>query len=149
MLLFSRWPNLWPLSATTSSSSHSRQQHVPGHAYSDCILPFLQNRSQKEVEKNIPVEEARLSEKAFFEQHEAFGPCMKANASLFGVQSLTNKLTHILSSLIAESLPGMYSELKSHVRTTREGLDKIGNLVPDDDEGRLLALNSMIFHGLA
>jgi hypothetical protein len=96
----------------------------------------VQNRSQKEIERNVPVDEARRLEKSFFEKHEEFGACVQDNPSLFGVESLTHKLSQILFSRIEECLPQIISEVKSLFRKTRTQIEQLGNLVPEDDDGK-------------
>lgn len=84
---------------------------------------MVKNRSQREVESNISVKQARRNEQKFFEEHPIFSTMDK---SYFGVDNLVQKLTSILVARVYDALPGMRDEISKMLEKTTEELDKLG-----------------------
>jgi hypothetical protein len=83
----------------------------------------------------MSMDDARTTEKLYFQNHDEFGPHVLTRPGLFGVASLTQKLSDILVSCIEESLPHMGAEVNVLIRETREALEALGHSIPEDDTG--------------
>ncbi len=107
------------------------------HHSNEYVQRCEQNRSQKEINDDMTVEKAREAETLWFQNHAVFRDTVQSNPELFGVESLTRKLSDILVSRIAESLPEMITEVKLKIRETQASIKKLGHSIPEDDAGKL------------
>lgn len=86
---------------------------------------MLKNNSQKQLNDNISVSDARRDEMRFFEQHEVFGQYL--TRGLLGVERLTHKLTHLLASHIKSTLPSVIRELRDLLSRAKSDLSALGD----------------------
>lgn len=84
---------------------------------------MVKNRSQREVEECISVQQARANEDDFFASHSVFSTM---DRSLFGVEHLVKKLTSVLVSRVYDALPLMREEVNVLLERARKELDELG-----------------------
>ena len=84
---------------------------------------MVKNRSQKQIDDGISLDEAKKLERSWFGQHSHF---RSLNPSLFGVDNLSKKLTGILVDLIKDALPQLSKEITHHTEKTSLELEKLG-----------------------
>lgn len=91
---------------------------------------MVKNRSQKELSSGLQVSGARENEAAFFEGHPEFSELQRERPGLFGVQSLTQRLTTILVNRIKTALPEMLAEASTMLDGVQQQLGTVGPRAP-------------------
>lgn len=80
---------------------------------------MVKNRSQKEINDNVPTMKSRELELQFFENHPVFGSC---NKNLYGIAQLSKKLTTLLVNRIKQELSPMKSVVERRLNEVRAQL---------------------------
>eukprot|EP00959_Pyramimonas_sp_CCMP1952_P381208 7987523-Pyramimonas_sp.AAC.1 len=91
----------------------------------------VKNRSSKELKEGMPLKEARESESMFFSGHPAFS---KLEATMWGVDTLTQRLIDILVSRIQVAVPEMEKQVQRLLEETSLRLNGLGKEVPQGSE---------------
>ena len=84
----------------------------------------------------MSLEVSRSCEMEFFENHNYFRLFARNTPSLFGVESLTHKLTEILKNHIVDSLPDIAAELNATIDGTYKSLAKLHVHVREAKKGK-------------
>lgn len=103
---------------------------------------MVKNRSQKEVEEHISVQEARRKEEAFFSNHPVFHGLDK---SFFGLDNLIKKLTNVLVARVHDALPGMRQEINTLLESATRELQELGKGAGDTPAEANLTLMRIVF----
>ena len=103
---------------------------------------MVKNRSQREVEMNLSVKEARLNEANFFASHPVFS---KMDRSLFGVDNLVKKLTEVLVSRVYDALPSMRDEVSTMLDKATKELEELGSGAGETTTEANMTLMRIIF----
>lgn len=90
---------------------------------------MVKNRSQKQIDEDVTLMDARELEKSFFTSHAQFGT---ADPSFFGVVNLMSRLTGVLVSRIQDGLPTMRKEISELKEKTIVELNDMGKPPPTD-----------------
>lgn len=84
---------------------------------------MVKNRSQRQVEAHVSVQEARQNEDQFFANHPLFSAM---DSSYFGVDTLVSKLTAVLVSRVHDALPDMRREIVALLQNLSAELAQLG-----------------------
>lgn len=103
---------------------------------------MVKNRSQREVEQNIPAAQARRNEEAYFRNHKVFS---KMSRKYFGTDNLVKKLTDVLVTRVHEALPGMKKEIYGLLERVTSELDDIGMGAGDTPGEANMTLMRIVF----
>lgn len=103
---------------------------------------MVKNRSQKEVEEHVSVQQARENEYEFFSNHPVFS---KMSRSYFGVDNLVKKVTGVLVSRLHDELPKMRSEVVQMLGKTTQELQDIGKGAGDTPAEANMTLMRIVF----
>lgn len=103
---------------------------------------MVKNRSQREVEENMPVQVARKNEEHFFAQHKLFSTMSRSH---FGVDNLVKKLTTVLVSRVYDALPGMREEINNLMEKAANELGELGTGAGDTPTEANMTLMRIVF----
>ncbi|BAM42235.1 dynamin [Theileria orientalis strain Shintoku] len=101
----------------------------------------VKNRSQKDVLDGVTIKQALENERKFFSEHKDY---CTLNPSLWGIDSLVQKLTNVLLRHISGVLPELRVEVVSKQNSVRERLAILGEKAPSDARERLELLWQLI-----
>jgi dynamin 1-like protein len=97
------------------------------------------NRSQADIQKNLPIREGILKEQHYFQTH----PRYRSVSSKCGTTNLARILNQLLMKHIKEVLPGIKSRIAEMVAETDENIAQLGEVLPPERlGGHLLKLLS-------
>ncbi|CRH00325.1 dynamin-like protein, putative [Plasmodium relictum] len=99
------------------------------------------NRSTEDIKKGKSIPESLKDELEFFQNHPVY---KKLPPSLYGTNSLTDKLTKVLLRHIKNFLPDIKVEINDKMRLINDKLYELGNNVPIDATKKTQILWSMI-----
>ncbi|CRG96504.1 dynamin-like protein, putative [Plasmodium gallinaceum] len=99
------------------------------------------NRSTEDIKKGKSITESLKDELEFFQNHPVY---KKLPPSLYGTNSLTDKLTKVLLRHIKNFLPDIKVEINDKMRLINDKLYELGNNVPIDATKKTQILWSMI-----
>ncbi|XP_032888414.1 interferon-induced GTP-binding protein Mx3-like [Amblyraja radiata] len=85
-------------------------------------------RGQNDINENISLVDAIAKEKAFFEDHEQFGPFLEEGKA--GIPNLAVRLTKELVNHINKSLPHLRNEIETKLNQSLQSLKKYSHAVP-------------------
>ncbi|XP_032888413.1 interferon-induced GTP-binding protein Mx3-like [Amblyraja radiata] len=85
-------------------------------------------RGQNDINENISLVDAIAKEKAFFEDHEQFGPLLEDGKA--GISNLAIRLTKELVNHINKSLPHLRNEIETKLNQSLQTLKKYSHAVP-------------------
>lgn len=94
-----------------------------------CVV--VRNRTTAELEKDVPIEEARAKEEEFFRSSPVFSSLDETQR---GVRALTNRLTTLLVRRIKNVLPTLAAQLGMMSREAEHDLRQLGTLPNVQDE---------------
>lgn len=103
---------------------------------------MVKNRSQRELEDNVSVRDARGREEEFFSRHKLFSKMPK---SYFGVDNLVKKLTSVLRARVYDSLPSMRDEITSILEKAEKELSELGQGAGDTPAEASMTLMRIVF----
>ena len=101
----------------------------------------VKNRSREDIENQMPLEEAMVSEREFFSRHLVYSRLPRSN---LGCEALTACITRVLMTHFRHDLPGMVQKARAKIRETQEELDELGKWLPSTREGKLETIWAMI-----
>jgi hypothetical protein len=101
----------------------------------------VKNRSKKDLDDKLSMEETVKKEKEFFNNHPVY---RKLPPGCVGVDILIQKLTKILFRKIKEHLPVIMNEVNDNIRKNEEELQLLGHPLPVDDTGKLNIVWNML-----
>jgi len=87
-------------------------------------------RSQEDIAKSKPLENALISEKNFFENNPAY----RTIKDKLGIPYLTTQLSKILSQHILKCLPDLKKKISNQLQERRAELDSYGSFLGDNPE---------------
>lgn len=100
------------------------------------------NRSQADINKNLPIKEALRKEALFFKSHAAY----RSMALRMGTPFLAKTLNNLLMNHIRDTLPDIKNKINSMVSDNRHELEGLGDVIVLDNKhsqgGVLLSLLS-------
>ena len=99
------------------------------------------NRSKKDLDNKLPMEEISKKEKEFFKSHRIY---KYMNQEFFGTEALIRKLTTIYLEKISESLPKIIQSININVKKIEEELKDLGDPIPESREAKFHILLDMI-----
>ena len=99
------------------------------------------NRSKKDLDNKLPMEEIAKKEKEFFKTHRIY---KYMDQKIFGTEALIKKLTKIYFEKITESLPKIIESINSNVLKIEEELKDLGDPIPENREAKIHILLDMI-----
>ena len=99
------------------------------------------NRSKKDLDCNLPVEESLEKEKKFFKTHHIY---KIMTSEYFGTNNLINKLSKIYFNIIKESMPKIINSINDRVVAVEEELEELGHPIPTEFSSKVSFLISMI-----
>ena len=103
---------------------------------------MVKNRSQKQIDDDVTLEEAKQIERAWFAGHQHF---RSLDPSLFGVDNLAKKLTDILVDRIKDSIPHLHKEITQLLERTSQDLEALGPCPPTTvDDMRAALMNYLM-----
>ncbi|XP_055501095.1 interferon-induced GTP-binding protein Mx3-like isoform X2 [Leucoraja erinacea] len=85
-------------------------------------------RGQNDINQNISLVDAIAKEKAFFEDHEQFGPLLDDGKA--GISNLAVRLTKELVNHIIKSLPQLRNEIETKLNQSMQSLNRYGIAAP-------------------
>eukprot|EP01060_Flectonema_neradi_P025528 TRINITY_DN3433_c0_g1_i3.p1 TRINITY_DN3433_c0_g1~~TRINITY_DN3433_c0_g1_i3.p1 ORF type:complete len:770 (+),score=166.09 TRINITY_DN3433_c0_g1_i3:53-2362(+) len=88
---------------------------------------MVKNRSQKQLDDGLTLNDAQEDEKRYFQSHSVF---RRANHDQLGVESLTMMLTKLLVQHIRKALPDLLCELRKAYDEAKVELQKLGAAPP-------------------
>ena len=101
----------------------------------------VKNRSKKDLDNKLSMEETLQKEKEFFQSH----PIYKIMPNqYFGTDSLIKRLTEIYFKIIRENLPRIIKSINERIITVENELDELGQPLPEDDSGKMAHLWNML-----
>jgi len=89
------------------------------------------NRSQEEIDDNVPFEEMRQREKEFFSNHSAFDGVEK---EYLGCEQLVKRLASIQQERIRSTLPSIIDDLKKQIKAKKSELKQMPISVTSENE---------------
>ena len=99
------------------------------------------NRSKKDLDCNLPVEESLEKEKKFFKTHHIY---KIMTSEYFGANNLINKLSKIYFNIIKESMPKIINSINDRVVAVEEELEELGHPIPTEFSSKVSFLISLI-----
>ena len=99
------------------------------------------NRSKKDLDNNLSMEEISKKEKDFFKSHSAY---KNMDPKFFGTENLINKLTTIYFEKITENIPKIINSINTNIKNIEAELKELGEPVPQDKSGKINMLLQMI-----
>ena len=99
------------------------------------------NRSKKDLDNKLSMEEISKKEKEFFKSHHIY---KKMNHNFFGTEALINKLTEIYFEKITQNLPKIIKSIDNNINKIQEELQDLGEPMPKDKIGKINILLNMI-----
>lgn len=103
---------------------------------------MVKNRSQREVEENISVQDARRNEENFFSNHVVFS---EMDRSYFGVDNLVKKVTSVLVARVHDAIPGMRDEVSAILEKCSRDLEVLGTGAGDTPSEANMTLMRILF----
>ncbi|RYH24927.1 hypothetical protein EON65_16210 [archaeon] len=100
---------------------------------------MVKNSSQKQLNENVSVVQARAEEDKFFSAHSVFSKYLDKN--LVGTSNLTVHLTKLLVSHIQSTLPSLIRELRALLASSKQELSSIGEGEEEGNEEEILQSN--------
>lgn len=94
----------------------------------------VKNRSQDDINKNIPIQKARESEMLYFYSHSDYSSISEKQGTMY----LAKKLNEMLGNHIKSTLPFLKKQLEDNLSKTNENLNKIEYI--GDNETKFLEL---------
>jgi dynamin 1/3 len=94
----------------------------------------VKNRSQDDINKNIPIQKARESEMLYFYSHPDYSSISEKQGTMY----LAKKLNEMLGNHIKSTLPFLKKQLEDNLTKTNENLNKIEYI--GDNETKFLEL---------
>eukprot|EP01029_Cantina_marsupialis_P002889 TRINITY_DN127720_c0_g1_i2.p1 TRINITY_DN127720_c0_g1~~TRINITY_DN127720_c0_g1_i2.p1 ORF type:complete len:809 (-),score=292.24 TRINITY_DN127720_c0_g1_i2:418-2844(-) len=101
------------------------------------------NRSQKDINDNKSIDDARNKEMEYFRRHTSY----RRIQSDCGTQFLCKKLTRILVNKIQSELPTMFSQVNSLLQQKRDELKKMGDATDPNAKRKILSQAIVSFSG--
>ena len=101
----------------------------------------IKNRSQKDINEQVPVKKALEIESKWFEQHPVY---KDMPPGFLGLGVLTKKLTKILFTHIKVNLPFITQEIKDKIKQCEADLRDLGPPMPTDQSHKMQLLWNMI-----
>ncbi|XP_055501096.1 interferon-induced GTP-binding protein Mx3-like [Leucoraja erinacea] len=95
-------------------------------------------RGQNDINENISLVDAIAKEKAFFENHEQFGPLLDDGKA--GIKNLAVRLTKELVNHIIKSLPQLRNEIETKLNQSLQSLKKYGIAAPTSSSEQITFL---------
>ena len=99
------------------------------------------NRSKKDLDNKLSMEEMLKKEKEFFKSHPTY---KNMEQKFFGTGNLINKLTSIYFQKITENLPKIIKSINVNIKKIEIELREFGQPVPQDKSGKINMLLQMI-----
>ena len=89
----------------------------------------VKNRSQKDINNGMLVEEALAREEEWFSAHKVYGPF----PDVWGSKRLSEKLSELLYQQIVTSLPSIEKEIYQTLTKSRKDLENLGEPLPQEE----------------
>jgi dynamin 1-like protein len=89
------------------------------------------NRSQADIQKNLPIREGILKEQNYFQTH----PRYRSVSSKCGTTNLARILNQILMKHIKEVLPGIKSRISEMIAEADDNIAQLGEVLPPERMG--------------
>lgn len=105
---------------------------------------MVKNRSQQEIKDGTTLEQAHLSEQAFFATKDKFTDLYRQCPALFGVANLTKRLMLVLSNRIQQQLPSIKREVESKLVKAKADLSGMGDEPPQNINEALLRYMTVV-----
>jgi interferon-induced GTP-binding protein Mx len=102
---------------------------------------MVKNRSQKQIDEGVTLDEAKQIERSWFSGHQHF---KSLDPSLFGADNLAGKLTDILVDRIKDSIPQLHKEITQLLDRTSQDLEALGACPPSTVDNMRAALMSFL-----
>jgi hypothetical protein len=83
----------------------------------------MKNRSQKDINEHVSVEDALKREKEFFSNHSVYRTMDK---SYFGTDNLVERMKSVFMNHLKKFLPQVYATVKEKLKDCQENLDMLG-----------------------
>eukprot|EP00914_Ancora_sagittata_P025608 GHVO01050726.1.p1 GENE.GHVO01050726.1~~GHVO01050726.1.p1 ORF type:complete len:722 (+),score=106.35 GHVO01050726.1:32-2167(+) len=93
----------------------------------------VKNRSQRQIDIRISMEEARREEEKFFTEHPKYNTLYP---EYLGTKTLVDRLTEVLFSHIRSYFPDIKKELNDKISDAEAHLQQLGYCVADNDDDR-------------
>ena len=90
----------------------------------------VKNRSKKDLDNKISMEEALKREKEFFESHKIY---KSMPIEYFGTEALIKRLTEIYFKIVRENLPKIINSIDERLLIVKQELADLGNPLPEAD----------------
>ena len=100
----------------------------------------LINRSKKDLDNKLSMEEIFKKEKTFFRSHPIY---KNMYPNYFGKEILINKLTNIYFDIITKNLPKIIKSINNNIKIFENELDELGPPIPQDKPGKIIMMLSM------
>ena len=101
----------------------------------------VKNRSKKDLDNKIPMEEALKKEKEFFETHKIY---KRMPIEYFGTEALIKRLTEIYFKIIRENLPKIINAINERLLIVKQKLNDLGEPLPEEDSGKIAILWNLL-----
>jgi len=98
------------------------------------------NRSKKDLDNKLSMEEITKKEKEFFETHSTY---KNMHHDFFGKEILINKLTAIYFEIITKNMPKIIKSINNNIKKIEDELAELGQPIPQDKPGKIIMLLSM------
>ena len=99
------------------------------------------NRSKKDLDNKLSMEEISKKEKEFFKSHSVY---KNMGPNFFGNEALIKKLTSIYFDKITQNLPKIKESINMNIKKMEGELAELGEPIPKDKSGKLNILLKLI-----
>ena len=100
----------------------------------------LINRSKKDLDNKLSMEEISKKEKNYFLSHPIY---KNMYPDYFGKEILINKLTTIYFEIITKNMPKIIKSINNNIKIIEDELTELGQPIPQDKPGKIIMLLSM------